>query len=67
MTDISELVEKYDLFREHFFFECGNGWYDLINSLCEYAIMHASQNYTPALSVRFVGVRVRCGVMEHGL
>ena len=37
MTDdkTAELIKKYpQIFTENFYFECGDGWIDLINELC---------------------------------
>jgi len=34
MNKLSELLEKYPhLFPERFFFECGDGWYNILSSL----------------------------------
>lgn len=34
MNELEQLIEKYPhLFPEHFFFECGNGWSNILSSL----------------------------------
>ena len=34
MNELKELIEQYpDMFPERFFFECGDGWYNILSSL----------------------------------
>ena len=34
MNELNEFIEKYpDMFPERFFFECGDGWYNILASL----------------------------------
>ena len=63
MNDLNDLPKKYpSLFKnESFYFECGNGWYDLIDVLCSIIERRATPDTDiTQIKEKFGGLRFYC-------
>jgi hypothetical protein len=72
VNDLNELPKKYpSLFKnDSFHFECGNGWYELINVLCSIIERRQLRGSVPSDDVQITQIKEKFGGLRfycHGV
>ena len=63
MNDLNELPKKYpSLFKnESFYFECGNGWYELIDVMCSIIERRQRRGSVPSDDIEITQIKEKFG------
>ena len=72
MNDLNELPKKYpSLFKnESFYFECGNGWYELLDVLCSILERRQRRGSFPSDDIEITQIKEKFGGLRfycHGV